>query len=85
MNDEQKLLFFSLLEVTIGQMIILLPCSAKLNRLILSPVLSFRYKLSDEPHLDGQDQNAAGEKVCTLFISPILHVLTCFNSGQTVV
>lgn len=27
--------------------------------------LSFRYKLSDEPRLDGQDQDAAGEKVCT--------------------
>lgn len=38
--------------------------------IVLSPVLSFCYKLPDEPHLDGQDQNAAGEKVSTLLISP---------------
>lgn len=33
---------------------------------------SFRYQLSDEPNLDGQDQDAAGEKVCTCLISASL-------------
>lgn len=28
-------------------------------------VFSFCYQFSDEPHLDGQDKDAAGEKVCS--------------------
>lgn len=38
-------------------------------------LLSFRYQLSDEPHLDGEDQDAAGEKVCAPVISPAFCVL----------
>lgn len=41
-----------------------------LNILILL-IFSFCYQLSDEPHLDGQDQDAAGEKVGVQFISSI--------------
>lgn len=48
---------------------ILSHCCIKLNLLWLSPIHSIHYQLSDEPHLDGQDQDAAGEKVGT-FISP---------------
>lgn len=36
----------------------------KLNASFVS-ALSFCYKLSDESCLDGEDQDAAGEKVCT--------------------
>lgn len=38
------------------------------SKLFILFVFSLCYKLSDESHLDGQDQDAAGEKVCTLFI-----------------
>lgn len=43
----------------------------KLNASFVS-ALSFRYKLSDESCLDGEDQDAAGEKVRTPLISPRL-------------
>lgn len=39
-----------------------------------APIFSFCYQLSDEPHLDGQDQDAAGEKVGVQFISSISYV-----------
>lgn len=38
-------------------------------------VLSFCYQFSDEPHLDGQDQDAAGEKVRTLVTPPVICLL----------
>lgn len=51
-----------------GMKWILSHCGVELNLLLLLfPILSFRYQLSDEPHLDGEDQDAAGEKVCTLY------------------
>lgn len=40
-------------------------CPTESPRTFCLPPLSFRYELSDEPRLDGQDQDAAGEKVRT--------------------
>lgn len=36
-------------------------------------IFSFCHQLSDEPHLDGQDQDAAGEKVC----APLNYTVLC--------
>lgn len=53
--------------------------------MILSLVLSFCYELSDEPHLDGQDKDAAGEEVCTLLNFPALCVFSFFLPLQSIV
>lgn len=37
-------------------------------------IFSFCHQLSDEPHLDGQDQDAAGEKVGVQIISSISYL-----------
>lgn len=39
-----------------------------LNVLLLFPGHSFHYQLFDESGMDGQDQDAAGEKVCTFLL-----------------
>lgn len=50
--------------------------SSNPNLLFLS--LSFCYQLPDEPRLDGQDQDAAGEKVCiTLALIKDTHCVLC--------
>lgn len=36
-------------------------------------VFSFRHQFSDEPHLDGQDKDAAGEKVRSTLNFCFLH------------
>lgn len=59
-------------------------CCIKLNVLLSSSILSIHYQLSDEPHLDGQDQDAAGEKVGTL-ISPAPRVAGFLATACSVV